>query len=177
LTSDGGEDRLEMLGQVMDQFEANGVIDIALKTDVELSLISSQDEKKEALNFRQRHFFDSIHIQDPYCFTLDEKDHLHWVLYENGAVIGYVHVQIWEQQRAALRIIVIDEKKRCMGFGKYLMGSIEKELKEQGINLLQIEASLSAAPFYRGLGYLDMPFNSPDKQPTHPDDRAMGKYL
>jgi hypothetical protein len=33
LTSDGGEDRLEMLGQVMDQFEANGVIDIALKTD------------------------------------------------------------------------------------------------------------------------------------------------
>lgn len=33
LTSDGGEDRLEMLEQVMDQFEANGVIDIAFKTD------------------------------------------------------------------------------------------------------------------------------------------------
>ena len=33
LTSDGGEDRLEMYKQFMGMFEPNGVVDIAFKTD------------------------------------------------------------------------------------------------------------------------------------------------
>jgi spectinomycin phosphotransferase len=179
LTPDGGEDRIEMFKQFRGMFEPNGVVDIAFKTDIDLRahLISSEKEKKAALDFRQKHFFNQRGFQDPYAWTLNEKDHLHWLIYDGDKVIGYAHVQIWPEHRAALRIIVIDEQKRGSGMGKYLMDCCEGELRKQGITLLQTEASPNAYLFYRKLGYVEMPFNNPDGEPTHPDDRAMGKYL
>src|SRR5579871_3534283 len=147
------------------------------KIHLQIRPMSSPKEKKEALDFRQKHFFDRLGIQDPYRWALDEKDHLHWLLYDGGNVIGYAHVQIWPDHRAALRIIVIDEQMRGHGMGKYLMDCCEHTLKEQGILLFQTEASPNAYLFYKKLGYIEMPFNNPDGEPTHPDDRAMGKYL
>ena len=179
LTTDGGEKRLEMFEHFKGMFEPGGVVDIALKTDInpQARLISSEKEKHTALDFRQKHFFDRLKIQDPYTWALDKKDHLHWLLYDGDEVIGYAHVQMWPDHRAALRIIVIDEKKRGQGIGKYLMDHCEKELKQLGVTLFQTEASPSAYPFYKKLGYIEMPFKNPDGTPTHPDDRAMGKYL
>ena len=185
LTTSGGEDRPEMYKQFMGMFEPGGVVDIAFKTDeglatnspLQIRLMSSEKEKKEALDFRQKHFFDRLGFQDPYAWALGQKDHLHWLLYDNDRVIGYAHVQIWPNHRAALRIIVIDEQARGQGMGKYLMHACEQALKEQGVTLLQTEASSNAYHFYKKLGYIEMPFNNPDGEPTHPDDRAMGKHL
>ena len=73
--------------------------------------------------------------------------------------------------------IIIDEQRRAQGMGKYLMDACEQALKQRGIRLLQTEASPSAYSFYKKLGYIEMPFNNPDGEPTHADDRAMGKYL
>jgi GrpB-like predicted nucleotidyltransferase (UPF0157 family)/GNAT superfamily N-acetyltransferase len=143
----------------------------------QVKLISSEKERKEALEFRQKQFFDRIGIQDPYGWTLDQKDHLHWLLYAGEKVIGYAHVQIWPEHRAALRIIVIDQQLRLRGMGKYLMDCCEEMLKKQGVRVLQTEASPSAYLFYQKLGYIEMPFNNPDGEPTHPNDRAMGKFL
>jgi ribosomal protein S18 acetylase RimI-like enzyme len=144
---------------------------------LQIRLISSKKEKQEALDFRQKHFFDRLGLQDPYAWALGLKGHLHWLLYDNDRVIGYVHVQSWPDHRAALRIIVIDEEVRGLGMGKHLMDYCEKTLKEQGVKLLQIEASPNAYLFYKKLGYIEMPFNNPDGEPTHPADRAMGKFL
>jgi spectinomycin phosphotransferase len=179
LTTAGGENRQEMYKQFRDMFKPNGVVDIAFKTDIDpqAHLISSEKEKKKALDFRQKHFFGQRGFKDPYAWTLDDKDHLHWLLYDGDKVIGYAHVQIWPEHRAALRIIVIDEQHRGSGMGKYLMDCCEEGLKKQGIILLQTEASPNAYLFYKKLGYIDMPFNNPDGEATHPDDRAMGKYL
>ena len=185
LTTAGGEDRQEMCKHFMDMFEPDGVVDIAFKTDeglvlnspLQIRLMSSEKEKQEALDFRQKHFFDRLGFQDPYAWALEQKDHLHWLLYDHDRVIGYAHVQIWPNHRAALRIIVIDEQVRGQGMGKYLMQACEQALKEQGVTLLQTEASLNAYLFYKSLGYIEMPFNNPDGEPTHPNDRAMGKYL
>lgn len=185
LKATGGQDRLEMYQHFIDMFEPNGVVDIAFKTDAELKtdhrlelrLVFSEKEKQEALDFRQKHFFDRLGLKDPYTWALGPKDHLHWLLYNNDKAIGYAHVQIWPEHRAALRIIVIDEQRRAQGMGKYLMDACEQALKQRGITLLQTEASSSAYSFYKKLGYIEMPFNNPDGEPTHPDDRAMGKYL
>lgn len=147
------------------------------KIQLQIRLMSSEKEKKEALDFRQKQFFDRRGFQDPYAWTLDQKDHLHWLLYDNEKVIGYAQVQIWPNHRAALRIIVIHETMRGTGMGKYLMEYCERILKEKGIALLQTEAAPDAYLFYEKLGYKEMPFNNPDGEPTHPNDRAMGKYL
>jgi spectinomycin phosphotransferase len=179
LTPDGGEDRMKMFEQFKNMFEPNGVIDIALKTDLDpkARLISSEKEKNAALDFRQKHFFDRLNIQDPYAWTLDQKDHLHWLLYDVNEVIGYAQVQMWPDHRAALRIIVIDEQRRGQGMGKCLMDHCEQEMKQRGVMLLQTEASPNAYLFYQKRGYIEMPFNNPDGEATHPNDRAMGKYL
>lgn len=57
LTSDGGEDRVEMFEQFKGMFEPNGVVDIALKTDIDFQahLISSKNEKDAAIDFRQKY--------------------------------------------------------------------------------------------------------------------------
>lgn len=179
LTPDGGEERKKMLGQFLDMFEPNGVVDIALKSDVApiARIISVEKEKKKAIEFRQKHFFDRLNIQDPYAWALDRKDHLHWLLYDRFEVIGYAHVQLWPNDRAALRIIVIDEQKRGQGMGTCLIDHIERELRQRGVLRLQTEASPSAVLFYEKLGYIEMPFDNPDGELTHPDDRAIGKYL
>lgn len=147
------------------------------KIHLRVQLMLSQKEKEGALAFRQKHFFDRLGIQDPYRWALDQKDHFHWLLYDGDKVIGYVHVQNWPDHRAALRIIVIDEQVRRRGMGKYLMDYCEQKLKEWGVKLLLTEASPNAYLFYKRLGYTEMPFNNPDGDPTHPDDRAMGRYL
>lgn len=179
LTPGGGGDRMEMFEQFKGMFEPNGVVEIAFKTDIyrQAHLISSEKEKIAALDFRQKHFFDRLKIQDPYAWALDQKDHLHWLLYDGDEVIGYAHVQMWPDHRAALRIIVIDEQRRGQGMGKCLMDYCEEELKRRGVALFQTEASPNAYLFYKKLGYIEMPFNNPDGEATHPDDRAMGKYL
>ena len=170
---------MKMFEQFKDMFEPNGVVEIAFKTDIDpqARLVSSEKEKIAALDFRQKHFFDRLKIQDPYAWALDQKDHLHWLLYDGDEVIGYAHVQMWPDHRAALRIIVIDEQRRGQGMGKCLMDYCEEELKRRGVALFQTEASPNAYLFYKKLGYIEMPFNNPDGEATHPDDRAMGKYL
>jgi GNAT superfamily N-acetyltransferase len=83
-------------------------------------------EREIAKHFRQKHFFDRVPIQDPYLWTFDHKDHLHFILYEGSGVVGYAHIQLWPDHRAAIRIIVIDEKVRGQGMGKYLMDFCER---------------------------------------------------
>lgn len=146
-------------------------------TNLQARLVSSQKEKKEAVDFRQKHFFDRLGFEDPYRWTLERVDHFHWLLYDSDQIVGYAHVQNWPEHRAALRIIVIDGRVRGLGMGKYLMEHCEQMLKKQGVKLIQTEASPNAYLFYKKLGYSEMPFNNPDGEATHPDDRAMGKYL
>lgn len=147
------------------------------KINLQIRPVVSLKQKQIALDFRQRHFFDQAGFQDPYRSTLNHKEHLHWLLYDGEKLVGYAQVQLWPDHRAALRIIVIDETVRRKGMGKHLMNFCEHALKELGIKLLQTEASPNAYLFYKKLGYIEMPFNNPDGEETHPNDRAMGKYL
>lgn len=48
-----------------------------------------------------------------------------------------------------------------------IMSTLEE--KEAAISMRQ--------KYFKKLGYIEMSFNNPDGEPTHPDDRGMGKYL
>jgi GNAT superfamily N-acetyltransferase len=140
-------------------------------------LCATDQEKNEARQFRQKHFFDRIPIQDPYVWTFDQAEHNHFALYKDDRMVGYAHIQHWPEQRTALRIIVIDEKERNQGYGSYLLKTCEQILKKQGIKLLQTEAAPDVIEFYKHLGYTEMPFNDPDHHPTGPLDTPLGKKL
>lgn len=140
---------------------------------------TTPEEKEAAKKFRQKHFFDCNRnsLQDPYVWTFDTPGHDHFALYKGEEMIGYAHIQYWPNHRAALRMIVIHEKKRNCGFGSYLLKYCEEKLKEEGVLILHTEAAPDVVAFYKNLGYSKMPFNDPDHCPSDERDTAMGKQL
>jgi GrpB-like predicted nucleotidyltransferase (UPF0157 family) len=128
-------------------------------------------------HFRQFHFFDKVALSDPYTWTFDHNCHEHLVLYQGAEVIGYAHLQLWSDDRAAIRIIVIDEAKRNHHFGSKFLVLCEKWLKSRGYKSIHAESSPAALTFYRKNSYVDMPFNDPDAYEGDPKDIAVGKIL
>jgi GNAT superfamily N-acetyltransferase len=134
-------------------------------------------EWNAAKHFRQTYFFDNVPMADPYTWTFNHPDHVHFVLYQGVEIIGYAHIQLWPAARAALRIIVIEEEKRQQGFGGHFLKMLEKWLKVQGYKSLHTEASPDAYLFYKKFKYTEMPFDDPDNHPTDPRDIPIGKHL
>ncbi len=134
-------------------------------------------EWSAAKQFRNKYFFEPNKIEDPYTWTFDHKDHKHFILYKGAKFVGYAHVQLWPENRAALRIIVIDEKEQGKGYGKEFMSLIEKWLQLEGYKSIHTESSPEALKFYQAIYYVKMPFDDPDGYEGSPDDIEMGKLL
>lgn len=124
---------------------------------------------------RQKYFFKSN--PDPYTWTFHHKDHVHFVFYKNASIVGYAHIQLWKENRAALRIIVIDENYRNLGLGGQFLKLCERWLSHQGFKTLLIQSSPDAYKFYCQHHYLKMPFNDPDGYETDSRDIEIGKIL
>lgn len=134
-------------------------------------------EWDEAKRLRRQYFFDPLSIADPYTWTFDHPEHAHLVLYQGVDIIGYAHIQFWPHLRAALRIIVVDERYRHYGQGSRFLHLCEQWLRKQGIKSLHDEARPSAVNFYRKNGFTEMPFDDPSGDPPSPHDIAMGKKI
>lgn len=134
-------------------------------------------EWEAAKNFRQKYIFDLAKINDPYIWTFDNEDHIHFVLYKGANIVGYAHIQLWPENRAAFRIITIGEDARNKGFGGKFLKLCEKWLKSQGYISLHVESCPKAYQFYKKYGYAEMPFNDPDNYEGDERDIPMGKKL
>lgn len=135
---------------------------------------SHHEEWRVAQLFRQKYFFDEVSILDPYTWTFN---HEHFILYQGVEIIGYAHIQRWPQNRAAMRIIVIDEAYRNQGFGSQFLDFCERWLQTQGYKSLHVESNLQALAFYQKNHYIPMPFCDPDDYESDPQDIPLGKIL
>jgi GNAT superfamily N-acetyltransferase len=136
-----------------------------------------QSEWEMAKKLRNKYFFSPLGIDDPYTWTFDHEEHVHFILYQDVGMIGYAHIQLWPKHRAALRIFVIDEAYRQHRFGSQFLHLCEQWLKKQGFHSLHDEARPDAVTFYRKNGYTEMLFEDPSGEPPSPLDIAMGKKL
>lgn len=138
---------------------------------------TTDDEWNAAKNFRQKYFFDNQEIQDPYTWTFNHKDYEHFILYRGVEIIGYAHIQLLSKSRAALRIIVLNEENRNLGYGSQFLSIIEEWLKVHEYESLHIESSEEALNFYKKHRYAKMQFNDPDGYLMDPEGIAIGKIL
>lgn len=92
-----------------------------------------------AKDFRNKYFLQLNSMADPYTYTFNHNDHKHFILYKGIEIIGYAHVQLWPEDRATVRIIVIDEARQSSGYGREFMVLIEKWLKLQGYKNVCVE--------------------------------------
>lgn len=141
-----------------------------------LSIYTAKEIDK-AKFLRQKYIFDQTGLKDPYLWTFKAKDHIHFVLYKGSDIIGYVHLQLWPEKRAAMRIIAIDENYRNHGYGGEFLKLCEQWLTNQGYKSLHIESSPEAYSFYKKYGYIEVSFNDPDNYPSDERDIAVGKIL
>lgn len=155
----------------------NSILDQAGYTGITFNFCAHYAEWEAVKQFRQIYFFGPMQIDDPYTWTFNHPDHMHLVMYQGTTIIGYAHVQLWKEARAALRIIVIREENRNQGFGTQFLELIEKWLRLKNYKSLQVESSEEALSFYRKHGYRDMPFNDPDGYESDPRDTPVGKIL
>ena len=161
-----GKDRF--IKKVLDQAGFNGLC---------MRHCTHYDEWEAARNFRQKYFFDKIPMADPFTWTFDHKDHVHLILYKGVEIVGYAHIQLWPEQRAAIRIIVIDEQVRNQGLGGHFLKLCERWLKQQSFKTLHTQSSPNAYKFYSKNDFVEMPFNDPDEYESDPQDIDMGKIL
>ncbi len=145
--------------------------------DIYIKHCTHYEEWEAAREFRQKYFFDKVQLLDPYTWTFNHENHAHFVLYQTKKIIGYAHVQLWAEQRAALRIIVIDNQARNQGFGSHFLALCERWLRETGFQNLHTQSSQKAYKFYCKNGYIKMPFDDPDGYESDPQDIDMGKKL
>jgi GrpB-like predicted nucleotidyltransferase (UPF0157 family) len=149
-----------------------------LKLDKIYLQYPAEDQEWEAVkNLRNKYIYAPENIEDPYQWSFNHLDHKHIILYKGVDIIGYAHLQLWPEQKAALRIIVIKEEYQDQNYGKRFMELIEKWLKLQSYNSVHIESSAKTLDFYKKLGFISMEFNDPDEHKSHPEDIAIGKIL
>lgn len=126
---------------------------------------------------RQEVLFDLLPLTDPYTWTFNHPEHVHLVLYQGVDIVGYVHIQLWPDSRAALRMFVIDRAYRQHGWGSHFLQHCEQWLKRQGVKTLHSEVRADTVRFYQNNGYTEMSFNDPNEAPPSPQGIAMGKNL
>lgn len=156
------------------------ITDILKKTgfNKERFLIATHQAEWGAVKkLRNTHLLNTHTIEDPYTSTFDDPMHKHLVLYQGTEIIGYAHIQLWPDKRAAIRIIVIEETKRNNGFGRRLLGLCEKYLKNLGCTSLHAQVRPTALAFYKKNNYSEMPFKDPDDYKSNPQNADLGKDL
>jgi GrpB-like predicted nucleotidyltransferase (UPF0157 family) len=142
-----------------------------------MRLCTHFDEWKAARYFRQKYFFDNVPIADPYTWTFDQLDHAHLIFYKGTEIIGYAHLQLWKDHRAALRIIVIKEDDHHKSLGSHLLHLCERWLKTQGYPSLHVQSSPDTYSFFKQNKYVEIPFNDPENHENSLQGIAMGKYI
>ena len=130
-----------------------------------------------AKHFRDTYFFGPHGIDDPYTWTFDHCEHAHLILYQGTEIIGYAHIQFWSDNKAAIRIIAVDEGKRSKNAGSAFLVLIEKWLKSLGVKSIHAESRQTSLRFYLKNSYTEMPFNDPEGHESHPNDIPVGKVL
>lgn len=142
-----------------------------------MSECNNETEWNAAKNFRQKYFFGPSNIVDPYTWTFNHPSHKHFVLYQNDEIVGYVHIQLWPENRAAMRIIVIDETKRNQNLGSEFLHFCEEWLRNHKYKSLHLESRPSSFRFYQKNGYVNMTFNDPNGDDCGLPDIPMGKIF
>jgi predicted nucleotidyltransferase/N-acetylglutamate synthase-like GNAT family acetyltransferase len=145
--------------------------------NVRIAQVSDDQELAAARRFRQVYFFGPAGIQDPYEEAFADVHHLHFVLYQETAIVGYCHAQIWSEKCIMIRIMAIDEHMRNQGLGQCFMRLLEDWLACHGYSTIYLDSRPTAVNFYEKCGFRRAAFNDPEGSRPHPQDIQMQKQI
>ncbi len=90
-------------------------------------------------------------------FTEDlaaESGYRHFGMIEENRVVACVLAIPVSSKKAKLRQMAVALEYQSQGFGRQLLRNMELDLKQQGVESLELEARSTAVGFYEKLGYI-----------------------
>lgn len=119
-----------------------------------IAQVLTREEFEAYHRIRKNEIFDRLKIEyDPNHPTLRLENHTHFVCRKNTTIIGVAEIEFLESQSVALRYLAIDSNFQNLGYGKKLLKTLEKWLKQKGITRLLTHAMLESTFFFKRLGY------------------------
>jgi len=118
--------------------DAKRVVEIIKRCDEE---ISSRDYSNEVIRLW------SARLNADYIIN-KSKERLCFVVTEKSIVRGYISCENFE-----IKKLHIDPDYHKKGFGKKLIGAVEKILKERGEKKIVVQSSIGAKRFYEKCGF------------------------
>lgn len=138
------------------------ILDQAGFTGMTINLCTHYREWEDYHRIREEQIFHPINvIYDRDHPTVSAENHYHLVLSKGTQIVCVAHVEILNQNEAALRSLATDEPYQRQGYGAQMMAFLEKWIQHHGHTILKMHVRLSAEPFYRKHGYTDMVFDDP----------------
>lgn len=122
-------------------------------TELLIKTISSADDLEKAIKIRREVFIDEQNV--PEEEELDEFDQTatHLLAFEEMEPVGtcrwrWIQPSVIKAERVAVR-----KQFRHLGAGKSLMLYLEKMARQQGAQVIVLNAQVQVVPFYKKLGY------------------------
>jgi GNAT superfamily N-acetyltransferase len=97
-------------------------------------------------------------VYDPTHWTITHPAHFHFILKKFEQVLGVIHIELLDDERAAIRPFAIDAPHQNKGYGSHLLRLAEKWICEQRRTIIHLHARLPAVSFYKKAGYTFHPF-------------------
>lgn len=124
--------------------------------------VTHHKEWEDYHRIRKEQIFDPIGVvYDPHHPTITANGNHHFILCHGVETAAVAHIEFLNETEVAIRTLATDTKFQSQGYGKELMSLLEKWLKKQSVEIIKMHARLDAEPFYRKLGYVEMPFDEP----------------
>ncbi|MFD0710798.1 GNAT family N-acetyltransferase [Paenibacillus sp. GCM10027626] len=121
-------------------------------------IIARSDEQLQlCLNVRKEVFVKEQQV--PVELELDEFDASwdacrHFLLLDSGKPIAAARYRMYDERIAKLQRIAVLAPYRGKGLGKQIIEQMEKDIRQQQIDAIILDAQIQAEAFYRKLGYL-----------------------
>lgn len=84
---------------------------------------------------RQKYFFDQLGIKDPYDWSVEHNNDLHFVLYKGIEIIGYAYIERNFEGEAFMHIFIIANLFKTKEIENEFRNLCELWLKKEGISL------------------------------------------
>lgn len=124
--------------------------------------VTHYKEWEDYHRIRKEQIFDPIGvIYDPQHPSITAKGSYHFILCHGVETAAVAHIEFLNETEVAIRSLATDIQFQSQGYGKEMMLLLEKWLKKQSVKIIKMHARLDAEPFYRKLGYVEMPFDEP----------------
>ena len=94
-----------------------------------------------ACNFRQNYFLRQQITNDPDTWTFEHQDHVHFILYKDTDIVGYMHIQLCPNHIAVIQMMMIAELHHNRDVGEKFSVLAERWLNQQGFTMIQTKNS------------------------------------